>query len=145
MANREPSITTKNRPVLTFFSPNPSIHRFRQRRQRAASSSADLVAKVRPDTYWYQAVMPWCSFVNTETVHLNGYWGDFLDKTGGSSAIVSYPPDQFFLLPRQLAPMIFEGLLDSYQDCPTGSIEAGYSIEEWGEIIIIMQNRSHTN
>ena len=85
--------------------------------------------------------MPWCSFVNTETVHLNGYWGDFLDKTGGSSAIVSYPPDQFFLLPRQLAPMIFEGLLDSYQDCPTGSIEAGYSIEEWGEIIIIMQNR----
>ena len=28
MANREPSITTKNGPVLTFFSPNPSIHRF---------------------------------------------------------------------------------------------------------------------
>ena len=91
------------------------------------------------DLHLDQAVMPWCSFVNTETVHLNGYWGDFLDKTGGSSAIVSYPPDQFFLLPRQLAPMIFEGLLDSYQNCPTGSIEAGYSIEEWGEIII-MQN-----
>jgi hypothetical protein len=98
----------------------------------------DLVAKVRPDTFWFQAVMPWCTFVNADSVHANAYWGDFLNKTGQgggrtTSAVVDYPPDQFFMLPRALAPRVFMGLLDEYNACPTGYINAGYSIEEWGK------------
>ena len=99
----------------------------------------DLVAKVRPDTFWFQAVMPWCSFINADTVDANAYWGDFLNKTGqggvASSAVVNYPPDQFFMLPRALAPTIFKGLLDEYYTCPEGYVNAGYSIEEWGKFI----------
>ena len=181
--------------------------------EKAEASSGeqfDLVAKVRPDTLWFQGVMPWCSFFgDTDSVHTNAYWGDFLNKTGqglshwtrriplplvsvcrndlmsplvsgggpASSAIVDYPPDQFFMLPRALAPtvpapsnlypivpssgagkiplrlirrtlsrdcgtlntvpnvaQVFVGLLDEYNACPAGHINAGYSIEEWGTL-----------
>ena len=67
--------------------------------EAATGERFDLVAKVRPDTYWFQAVLPWCSFQQGA-----GYWGDFANKSGGASAIVRYPHDQFFLLPRPLAP-----------------------------------------
>ena len=93
--------------------------------EAATGERFDLVAKVRPDTYWFQAVLPWCSFQQGAA-----YWGDFLNKSGGASAIVRYPHDQFFLLPRPLAPAIFTGMLRSYQDCQS-SLKVGHSLEEW--------------
>lgn len=112
-----------------------------EKTEASTGEKFDLVAKVRPDTFWFQAVMPWCSFVNADSVHANAYWGDFLNKTGqgggrASSAVVNYPPDQFFMLPRALAPAVFTGLLDEYNACPAGYINAGYSIEEWGKLDI---------
>lgn len=108
-----------------------------EKEEAASGEQFDLVAKVRPDTLWFTSVMPWCAFISTDNVKANGYWGDYLNKTGqgggkASSAIVDYPPDQFFILPRALAPTVF-ALLDEYNSCPEGHINAGYSIEEWGK------------
>ena len=92
--------------------------------ERATGVQFDLVAKVRPGTYWFKAVLPWCSFFPSRLVAAKeqssraivrgkqapenenhpwlttGYWGDFLNKTGGAGAIIQYPPDQFFMLVR---------------------------------------------